>query len=65
MVAALNIGLNLSTALLINVLVIGAAAALTMEARSATARTIKAILCVASLIALTYVVMSLPHQPIL
>lgn len=64
MAASINIGLNLSTALLINVLTIASAAALTMHARSLPARLIKAILITASIGVLVIVIFSLPHAPL-
>jgi hypothetical protein len=64
MVDALNIGLNLSTLLLINVLIIAVAVAVTREPLSTAGGVLKLILCVTSFALLAFVVSNLPHEPL-
>jgi hypothetical protein len=59
-----EIGLNLETALLINVLIIAAAGAVTMQVRSTASGVCKFMLCAVSLTLLTLVVFALPHEPL-
>ena len=64
MVIALNIGLNLSTAILINALVLGCAVALTRQVRTPAGRACKVILCAINFGTLVAVLLSLPHEQI-
>lgn len=64
MISALNIGLNLTTLLLINILIIAAAVAVTREPRSTAGGLIKVIFCVITFALLALVVSNLPHEPL-
>jgi hypothetical protein len=63
MVEALNIGFNLSTLLLINVLIIAVAVAVTREPLSTAGGVLKLVLCVISFALLALVISNLPHEP--
>ncbi len=65
MVAALNIGLNLSTALLINVLIIATAVVLTTNVRSTAARIARGAVGLMMLSLIVVIVFSLPHASLL
>lgn len=65
MVENLNIGLNPSTVILINVLITTFAIGLTIKVESVGGVIRKLAFCITSLSLLTLVVLNLPHEPLM
>ncbi|MEG3172154.1 hypothetical protein U1708_07995 [Sphingomonas sp. ZB1N12] len=65
MVDSFNIGLNLTTALLINFLIFAAAVVFTLDVQSAAARIARGLLSFVLVTLLILIVFSLPHASVL